>query len=576
MVVGFRRFVIAAIVLLVAACAREHSAPATPAAIDPFREAEASAVRAARGFDGANRLMTAYLAKADPATGLLPQYLHPIAAPDQSDLESIPAVWSPSNTASDLYPFLAIAAYLTDDATYAGSIKTILAREKALTATPGGLVRDYRLDQRRALDEPLPRLIFNAAEYVKDGLVPLLELTGDPDFLARARELTDAILAASPVSTSAGRLPAEDAETSGDLMQSLYRLYPMTGDRAYLDALRRLGDAWFTIVLPGAGGLPVHAWNFGAGRPHDTKLLLRDHGNEVVLGLALTYAALAREDPAAADRYRPALQKMLARLAAEARTKDGFFVNAIDTATGKAIDGGLADTWGYVLCAYAIDARLNGNTASREPIRKLLAHLDTARDYTWEVGIDGLADATESAIYLENREPDPRVRAWVRDMIDRMLTRQGPDGIVEGTYLDGNWIRTVLLATLMETAGARLSPWRRDARIGAAVRGDVVHVVVHADSPFAGRLRFDRPRWRDFLKLPENLPRLNEWPVWWAAESGARYRVETVSGAGAVTGSDERSGADLIAGLPVTLAAGETLRFRVARVAAAQEPSKSQ
>ena len=80
-----------------------------------------------------------------------------------------------------------------------------------------------------------------------------------------------------------------DSELNGDFLQVLVRLSTMTGDARYLAWARAIADAYVEEVLPGNFGVPSTTWDFTAhtGEP---LLRLRDHGNELVVGLTLLYA----------------------------------------------------------------------------------------------------------------------------------------------------------------------------------------------------------------------------------------------------------------------------------------------
>ena len=57
-------------------------------------------------------------------------------------------------------------------------------------------------------------------------------------------------------------LPARDAELNGDYLQTLVRLYTMTGETRFLEWARRIGDAYVQEVLPGSFGVPAMTWDF--------------------------------------------------------------------------------------------------------------------------------------------------------------------------------------------------------------------------------------------------------------------------------------------------------------------------
>jgi hypothetical protein len=80
-----------------------------------------------------------------------------------------------------------------------------------------------------------------------------------------------------------------------------------------------------------------------------------------------------------------------------------------------------------------------------------------------------------------------------------------------------------------------------------------------ADSPWSGRLVFDRPRHRTNLHLPLDYPRINQFPEWYTVEAERHYRVT-----GHAAEPQSCAGQTLLDGLPVSLAAGHTpLSIRV-------------
>ena len=86
-------------------------------------------------------------------------------------------------------------------------------------------------------------------------------------------------------------------------------------------------------------------------------------------------------------------------------------------------------------------------------------------------------------------------------------------------------------------------------------------VAARADepAPWSGTLVLDRPRHRDFLRVPLDYPRINGFPEWFTAESGRRHRV-TDAATGAVA---DTTGAALSRGRAIRLDAPGTLRLRI-------------
>ena len=81
----------------------------------------------------------------------------------------------------------------------------------------------------------------------------------------------------------------------------------MTGDARYLAWARRIGDAYVEEVLPGNFGVPSTKWDF-ATHTGEPQLRLRDHGNELIVGLTLLYALESDLQSDRAPRYAPVVR----------------------------------------------------------------------------------------------------------------------------------------------------------------------------------------------------------------------------------------------------------------------------
>ena len=134
-----------------------------------------------------------------------------------------------------------------------------------------------------------PPSLFGAAEYAKDGLLAITELLGRTPWFYRMADMTADLMKHAPVASDFGPLPDPGAELNGDVLQTLVRLAPMTGDRRFLEWAERIGDAYVREVLPGNHGLPGYTWDFAKHEGPD-RMRLRDHGNEIVVGLMLLHA----------------------------------------------------------------------------------------------------------------------------------------------------------------------------------------------------------------------------------------------------------------------------------------------
>src|SRR5690606_37334861 len=120
------------------------------------------------------------------------------------------------------------------------------------------------------------------------------------------------------------------------------------------------------------------------------------------------------DDTDFARRYRPAMTRILDRVL-ESANADGMLYNEIDTATLQAHDARLSDNWGYIYGAIYAFHQCHGEQRFRDAVRRVLSSLPRYRGHVWEPNahskamplgsFDGYADATESALYLVNREP---------------------------------------------------------------------------------------------------------------------------------------------------------------------------
>ncbi len=550
------------------------SAAAAPAS-DPFEQAGANGQLAQEGFSRCYRYLHAWLARAEPTTGLIPR-----------NLTDSP-YWNGKDSAADNYPFMVLSAWFTDRAAYDGPLRRMLDAERRLTTRPGWLrlTDDYSLKAPIGLRDAQPnaeRIIFNSAEYVKDGLLALTEWLGPSPWSKRMFELVDDSFAPAVVSKRTGRVPMAGrnketgVEVSGDYLQALARLYWLSGEKEkYLEWGQRLADIY---LLPENRSHPTRDFS---------ELRLRDHGCEIVSGLCEFYVTLnyAGKKPGgekwAARRaaYAPHIHEMLDRILAVGRNADGLLYNSVDPQTGKIVDAALSDSWGYVFDAYYAVWMVDGTDAYREAaFRPLGALWDKYRGYDWEPSgnapgnpkgsQDGYADSIESALNLFNRLPkgDPRaesVAAWLDSETRELWSRQRPDGVIEAWHGDGNFARTTIMYSLWKTQGVSAHPWREDLRLGAVRAGDGVALSVTADKPWSGALVFDRARHAENLRLPIDWPRINQFPEWFAVATDMRYRVQPQSRDGSGVPAREVSGEELRRGLPVQLEAGRPVRLTV-------------
>ena len=91
-----------------------------------------------------------------------------------------------------------------------------------------------------------------------------------------------------------------------------------------------------TKSCPAVTACPSGKWDFTA-HTGDQHLRLRDHGNELVVGLVLQFANEHRWQSPRAEKWRPTIARMLDRILASANP-DGLLYDEVDAAHAEAVD----------------------------------------------------------------------------------------------------------------------------------------------------------------------------------------------------------------------------------------------
>ncbi|MDR1675366.1 MAG: hypothetical protein LBR86_02700 [Tannerella sp.] len=516
--------------------------------------------QANEGYERSLKFVEGWLTTADSISGLLPNLVS-----DMFNNSEGTGRWEPHNTAADNYPFMVLTAYLLDKPLYDGRMKEILQAEKKLTSRVKSLPDIYSFSKRgfRYDELNMGQVVFGTSEYIKDGLIPLNEYLGKSPWQERMFEMLDDleeyIKDPADVEKLYGRPDAKTSEiahyralieeVNGDMLQTLSRVYRITGDKKYLDWAVRIGDYY----LLGKRDLSQVEY-----------LRLRDHGCEVIGGLSELYVTLHYADSEKKRQYSEAFYRLLDRVLETGRNEDGIFYNAINPGTGKVVDSGLVDNWGYIFDAYYSVYLVDNKEEYRQAVLKGVGKLyEKYRNYPWEgKSHDGYADALESGITIYNREPVAALKSWIDSEMKVMFAMQRPDGIIGGWHGDGNFARTAIMYSLWKSQGATVQPWRSDVMLGAERSGDEIYFTLTAGNGWEGKLLFDAPRHKTILHLPIDYPRINQFPEWFTASENETYRV--VSSQQGLSGS--YSGAQLQAGIPVKIEAGGKIVLSLGRL----------
>ena len=502
-----------------------------------FQQAIENGRAANEGFVRCRNFVTGWLAYADPNSGLIPR-----------NLSQDKDIWNSQDSAADNYPFMVLTAAITDRPLFEGRMLDMLKAEKKLTSRIGNMPDTYSFSKRTFRDDQpeINRIIFGSAEYVKDGLLPLTEWLGPSPWCERMLGILDDIWRNAPIDTKFGKIISTSQEVNGEMLQTLSRIYWMTGDEKYLDGAIRLGDYYL---------LDEHH-----PTKNETSLKLRDHGCEIISGLCELYATVSFARPEKKLTYQKPIHGMLDRILEVACNEHGLFYNWVNPRTGEH-DKALCDTWGYDYNGFYTVYLIDKTDSYRRAVRKALANLNEHyRGYEWEgSSADGYADSIESALNLYNRERIDSVADWLDSEIKVMWNIQKADGIIEGWHGDGNFARTTIMYCLWKTKGTIIRPWRQDVVFGAIADANCLKIALRAEKDWAGKLIFDSPRHKTIMKLPIDWPRINQFPEWFAAESQKTYTVTD-----ATSGSKQTfTGQQLRQGITITLHPGTEKHLRV-------------
>jgi len=473
-----------------------------------FKQAAENGPLVNEGFNRCLKFVHGWLALADSATGLIPRNINDNPSKD---------IWNSKDCAADNYPFMVLTSALLDRKLFDGTMLEMLKTETRLTSRIGSLPDTYSFSKKGFAnkDTVISDIIFGSAEYVKDGLIPLTEWLGPSPWSDRMISIMDDAWKVAPFKSPFGNIISNDPEVCGDMLQSLARIYWMTGDKKYLEFAIRIGDYYLL------------------GDNHPTRnfkvLRLRDHGCEIVSGLCELYATVSYVDKVKKEAYMAPLYEMLDRILEVGRNEDGLFYNSVDPVKGKPVDAGIADNFGYTLNGYYTVYLMDKIEKYREPVFKALGVLNEKyRNYAWEgKSQDGYADAIEGALNLYAREKVPTTNQWMDSEIKVMWNKQQPSGIIEGWHGDGNFARTTIMYCLWKTQGTYLVPWRNDLEIGAVQKDSLLYISVTAKEDWSGKLMFDKQRHTEFMHLPIDWPRINQFPEYFTVEKGRNYSITT-------------------------------------------------
>lgn len=605
------KFVILSLVLVLFVCgsAKNHIYLSADKEATSGNEVNWSAIRedaikANEGFDRSYRLMHAWLKDRRGESKLFGDYHTQVADYNEGYSHTRDSaginIWRSYNSAADCYALFVAAGYVLDKTALNGPLTEMLKGEMKYTNRDLGdgkfilpaaewLINEHRFRN----DKPnLNNIIFGTSEYIKDGLIPIIELAGTNnlwydrlismlDYLweSQAHALSDH---SEKIIQASDRLDnIATVEAHGEMLQILPRIFWQTGDKKYLEWAIRLGNHY---LIDGDQYLEYYHVTHGN---IIKSLSLRDHGNEIVSGLVELYTTLRILDDRGnkdAERlalsYRTPIYDMLDYILEVGINEDALMYHEIHSSNVNTENpvkkSGLIDTYGYVYNAHysvwLIDQNLDDKMIIeklnhyRSELRRALSNLNKKyRNYRWDGGplADSYADAIEGALNLYNREQDIEgVADWIDNEIGNMFAVQKDNGLVEATYPDGNFARTALMYSLWKTQGCFIEDWRKDIFFAAAPLMDGLALLINAkENDWKGKLIFEQARHQTFLNMPINTARINQFPEWFTITATEKYQVEEILPNGKTKRKVIKEGKSLLEGMKMNLEKGKELRF---------------
>ena len=456
-------------------------------------------------------------------------------------------IWNYRDTAADCYPFYIWAAFYTDQKLLNTVMVETLEAEQRLCNHLDRLPVPYDMDAQKKVPGSHDAMIFEASEYAKDGLVPIIEITGPRSpWFARLQGIIDDIFKHARIDSPYGKIPSTNIEVNGELLQILPRLYRITGDRKYLEWAFRLADYY---LLP--------------GRFVPSKLY--DHGCEIVGGLGLLFAVALPDAPDRCRKYEPHLEYMFDEILRRGTNFDGVIIGNLQSTPGPHDRQRLGDGWGYDFVGFLDYDMARGSKRYMGAVKKPLGNLLKPRYYrfNWDHGSrDNVADSVEGGLYLLRQLPAPEGFLWAdREIATLLVDHSNPDRLWGVHKLEANTVRTVLIHTMLHTRNTIARPWRQGLQLGAAPIDDGIYVFVKSREAYEGRIQFDIPRHRIYMGFKRDWPRMNAVPEWFSVEPDDehRYAVKNVDDGT----SEVHCGKSLAEGLPVSLETNKPLRLIV-------------
>ncbi|MGV8096725.1 MAG: hypothetical protein AB2L24_33115 [Mangrovibacterium sp.] len=480
----------------------------------------------------------------------------------ETKLFSKGGMWDYQDEAADHYSSLvSVAFYVYPELVQNnGILHQTLVNYQKLCSKVSGIPTLYNLKDR--VKGPEAQL-GDLTEWLRDGLIRIIEIMGmNNDWYKELERLTDAIIDEANKQGGISEV-FERHEDAGNMLQTLTRLYAMSGKEKYLKAAESLAEV--KLINLAAIQNDKDTW----------KGLFADHGCELVPGLGELFALECQVGSPEAKAYKAPFQKLLDNvLKSNCDPHSGLLCDSEVEKDGRKVFKRPPDTWGYVLFAYENYDRGTGGSrytdAIEKPMKWLIENRPDYENYNrwglWphlDFSSDDWSDSYESMIVLWNQYPSvDGVFDWLdwstlhyhRTNNFNGMEKYGP---YTGGHFDGSTGRTLCLHMMLCSQRVRTVPFKEGLCLGGFKKDSALYLSLESDNKWSGKLCFDGLR-TEYKTATLNWARINEIPQWFIVRPGRKYRINIFGSHPLIL-----DGQELINGLKINIQAGQLIPVQI-------------
>lgn len=454
----------------------------------------------------AQRLLRGWLEnKQDPQTHLYPKG----------------GMWNYHNEAADHYASLVlIANYVRPELNQpGGALYQTLLSCKELCLTENGLLAEYDL---KAMKKGPTASLDRLSEWLRDGFIRLMEAMGTENiWYEEFVRLSDAML--DEADRQGGiEVAFTKPEFVGHMLQSLSRLYLITGNERYLLAAEKLADAQLADPDKVVG-----------------MATLWDHSCEMTPGLGEFIAMEGQLHRPRLKEYAAALRVILDRLREKHGHPETGFLCENSVGQNNLIEWKRPpNAWGYVLFTYQNYDQATGEgryeNFVKKPLKWMLDNYKRRDEvislWPYNRSSDAHSDTYESILTLMTRYPDLEGMYELLDWttLQHIHRRQSQEkyGPYTGGHFDGSTGRTLCIHMMLHSQGVRTAPFVEGLRLGGVQKDGKLYLSLSncRSEAWKGLLRFDWPRNEGKAGII-NWSRINEYPQWFTVRPEKSYQV---------------------------------------------------